>query len=118
MTIPTFYPPVAPSPGTSSKPEIRLLAATFGDGYSQVARSGLNHIKQVLNLRWDVLTAAQAAQITDFLEERGGDQPFFYTPPRTTTPVKFTCEDWQEAQNAAGLSSLTATFKQCFNLDN
>lgn len=115
MTIPTFYPPVAPSPGTSNKPELRILRADFGDGYSQPVRDGLNHVRKTIALKWDVLTAGQAAQINAFLEERGGTEPFLYTPARTTTPIKFTCDEWQETQNAAGLSSFTATFKQSFN---
>ncbi|WP_410824338.1 phage tail protein [Methylobacterium oryzisoli] len=116
MTIPTFYPPVAPSPGTTNKPELALLKAEFGDGYSLTVPNGLNHIRKVITLKWDVLTSAQAAQITAFLEERGGHQPFYYTPSRTSTPVKFTCEDWSETQNAAGLSAFTATLKQDFSL--
>lgn len=116
MTIPTFYPPVAPSPGTTQKPELRLLRADFGDGYSMTVRDGMNHIRKTISLRWDVLTAGQAKQIVDFLEERGGDQPFYYTPARTNVPIKFTCDEWQETQNAAGLSALTATLKQDFNL--
>jgi phage-related protein len=116
MTIPTFYPPVAPSPGTTQKPELALLKAEFGDGYTQTARNGLNHIRKVITLKWDVLTSAQAAQITAFLEERGGNLPFYYTPSRTSTPIKFTCEDWQESMSAAGLSSFTATLKQDFSL--
>jgi phage-related protein len=114
--IPTFYPPVAPSPGTTQKPELAILRADFGDGYSLAVPNGLNHIRKTLSLKWDVLTANQVKSITDFLEARGGVEPFYYTPPRTTTSIKWTCDDWNETMNAAGVSSFTATFKQNFSV--
>src|SRR5690606_29261995 len=43
--IPTFDPPFAPSPGAQNKPEIKILQAEFGDGYSQPTPNGLNHIR-------------------------------------------------------------------------
>ena len=116
MIIDTFTPPVAPSPGTSRKPEIKLLEAEFGDGYTQVVRDGLNHIRRTYDLRWDVLTYAQADVIEAFLEAKGGDTPFLYQHAHTSAPLKVTCKDWQRTEAAAGLCSFSATFKQSFNL--
>lgn len=117
MTLATFTPAVAPSPGTSRKPEIRLLKASFGDGYTSVSPDGLNHIRRTLDLRWDVLTRGQAETIEAFLEAHGGGTtPFLYTPPGAPAPVKFTCEAWQRTDNAAQLCAFTATFKQSFSL--
>ena len=116
MSIPTFTPPIAPSPGYRKRPEIRILRAEFGDGYTQTARDGLNHIRKVDILRWDVLTPEQADQITGFLEERGGDLPFLYTRPGDTAPTKFTCAEWDETVNQRGYRTITATFRQDLNI--
>ncbi len=116
MALETFYPPVAPSPGTSRKPELNILKAEFGEGYSQSTRNGINHIRKVFSLRWDVLTQGQADAIEGFLEVKGGDTPFLYQHPNTPAPVKVTCEEWNREDAAAGLCAFSAVFRQSFVL--
>jgi phage-related protein len=117
MTFPTFTPPIDPSPGTSARPELKLYKADFGDGYTQTTRAGMNHNRAVLTLEWEALTVAQHKEITDFLTARGGDETFLYALPGETTR-KWTCDEWETQHLAAGLKSLTATFRQSFALTN
>jgi phage-related protein len=114
MTLPTFNPPVAPSPGTADKPEINLLEAEFGDGYSQPTPNGLNHIRRVLRLTWDVLTPDQAESILSFFRARGGSKPFLYTPRDEATPVAWTCREWRDQSITGGLLTVSATLRQSF----
>lgn len=116
MSLDTFYPPVAPSPGTSRKPELKLLEAEFGDGYSQAGADGMNHIRDVFTLKWDVLTQGQADVIDAFLRSKRGTMPFLYQHAHTTAPVKVTCKEWNRDDEAAGLCRFTATFRQSFAL--
>jgi phage-related protein len=116
MSISTFVPPIPPSPGTANKPEIKLLEAQFGDGYTQVTRDGLNHIRKILTLSWDGLVPAHAKIITDFLEARGGDESFLYTPSDEAVPIQWTCKEWDDKRTQGGLRVITATFRQNFNL--
>ena len=116
MSLDTFYPPVAPSPGTSRKPELDILKASFGDGYGQSVPNGINHQRQVHNLRWDVLTEGQANAIESFLEAKGGYRAFLYLPHGASAPIAVTCEDWNREFQAAGLSAFTAVFRQSFNV--
>jgi phage-related protein len=111
----TFYPPVDPSPSTGRKTEFKLLKAEFGDGYTQITRQGLNHRRRKLTLSWDVLTDDQANEISGFLEARGGDETFYYTPPRETQPVKWTCETYDD-NVVDGIRKVTAEFTQSFTL--
>ncbi len=115
MTTPTFIPPVSPS-SLQDKPEIRISTTEFGDGYTQETRRGLNHVRRVLQLRWEVLTQAQARTILSFLEERGGDRTFAYRVPGEEQPIKVTCREWIETRLPAGLVSIEATFRQSFAL--
>ncbi|MEP0260490.1 MAG: phage tail protein [Roseibium sp.] len=115
MALPAFAPPVAPSPGTGHNPEISLRKADFGDGYTQSSPAGLNHIRQVITLRWDGLTPDQAAMIRDFLAERGGWQAFWYQPHGHATRVKWTCEEWSSVSGAPW--SFTAKLRQCFTAE-
>lgn len=143
MSTPEFKPPMTPSIGVVRKPEIKLLRAEFGDGYTQTAANGMNHIREVLQLRWDVLTKDEADEIEGFLRERGGWQSFTYRLPyaereraflepgdegyvanidrqRDATyerpAMKFTCDDWQITQSAAFHYAIDATFRQDFSL--
>jgi phage-related protein len=116
MTLQTFTPPRAPSPGTTRKPKLALLKAEFGDGYSQTSRDGLNHVRRTLALAWEALTPSQAQAITGFLEQHGGDTPFHYTPSDEAIPVQWTCEDWSDEAGGVGFRTITATFEQSFAL--
>lgn len=118
MTLATFTPPVPPSIGYQNKPEVKILKAEFGDGYTQAAANGINHIRRVVSLKWEWLYAAEALAITSFLEAHGGYMPFEYTEPGSATPKKWTCEDWTDTTNERGFHAVTATFRQSFNLAN
>lgn len=116
MNVPTFTPPVAPSPGTTRKMKLKLLKADFGDGLSQVTRDGMNSMRRTLSLTWDVLTPDQAAAITGFLEGQGGADPFLYTPSDESDPVLWRCEEWEDKATAGGFRSVTATLEQSFDV--
>lgn len=116
MALATFTPPRAPNIGTEDSPQVNLLKAAFGDGYTQVAAAGINHIRRVISLQWEVLTPTQAKAITDFFVAQGGYTPFYYTPSNETTPVKWTCEEWKDRRDRGGLRTVSATFVQSFNL--
>jgi phage-related protein len=115
MSMPTFNPPIAPSVGAKITREVRLLEASFGDGYTQVARDGTNHIRQSYELTWEALSADQAGAIITFLDQQGGDMAFLYTLPGKAQ-MRFTCKQYQETLTSGGWHSVTATLKQSFNL--
>lgn len=116
MALRTFNPSVPPSPGTEDKPEINLLETEFGDGYTQVSPKGLNHIRRVLSLTWEYLQPQDSDDIMDFLKEHGGYMPFYYTPSDATTPLKWTCKEFSEKRLQGGIRSISATFRQSFDL--
>ena len=115
MTIATFIPPIDPSPGTSDKPEINVVEADFGDGYSQATRQ-LNNVRRVMTLKWDVLDANETVEIIDFLAAQGGTTPFHYKVPGEAAPILWTCKDYQTDYAAVGYRSITATLRQSFNI--
>ncbi|WP_051955974.1 phage tail protein [Beijerinckia mobilis] len=117
MTLPTFNPPTEPTIGLENKPEIKLLKADFGDGYTQSSPDGLNHIRKVINLTWDVLYQDDCAEILNFFNERAGYLPFYYQLPDETQPTKYTCEEWSDKYIQADYRSVAATFRQSFTLE-
>ena len=116
MSLATFNPPQQPSVGSSKRREFSIHEAEFGNGYTAPAASGLNHVRKVLELSWDVLTPAEASQINAFLSAHGGVKPFLYLAPGETTPLKFTCNDWTETHSHIGFMTVSAKFRQSFNL--
>ena len=112
MVAPTFIPPVDPSVGTTERPVVSLYKAEFGDGYSQAAPRGINHIKRRLGLRWDVLDTADRLAINGFFHERGGCKPFLYRLPGETVPGAYTCAEWEFASIAPHLWRCDATLEQ------
>lgn len=109
----TFNPPIAPSPGTMHRPQVKLLQAEFGDGYSQATPAGLNHIRQTIELRWDVLEQDEKHAILAFLERHQGNKPFHYQVPGDCRRT-WTCADWSVQTLPAQLFSITATIRQYF----
>ena len=115
MTLATFNPPRPPHAGTKAKSEFKLLKAEFGDGYTQTARDGLNHIRQVATLTWDRIPDDDAFDIVDFVEEQGGDRPFLYALPGQ--PVrKWTCEECELTRHEGFRSSVQIVLRQSFAL--
>lgn len=114
MALAVFNPPVQPSPGTTDKPEVKLLEAEFGDGYTQVAADGMNHIRRIVTLKWDCLLPDQAEAIMSFLRSKGGCEPFLYTVADDSTQVRWTCKEFSRTYETP--NTVTATFRQDFSL--
>jgi phage-related protein len=112
MALPTFNPPMRPSPGTGHSPEISLRRTPFGDGFVQASPTGLNHIRKVVSLRWDYLTLDEANEIEAFLIQQGGYRPFWYLLNGETVPRKWVCDTWTKTDNHP--AQVTATFREDF----
>jgi len=113
MPLPTFAPPVGPSPGTSIKPTVNLWETEFGDGYSQPTPKGINHIRKTLSLKWDVLTYDQMREIVDFFERMGGNKPFYFRPFGENVTFKWTCKEWTPT-TTGGIWAIEAELIQSF----
>lgn len=114
MTLRTFTPAVAPSPGTTNSPIIALNEVAFGDGYVQASPKGLNHIRRSLTVKWDVLTQQQASDIEHFLEEHGGYKPFWFAHSSDSVLRKWTCKTWSVTWGHP--AKISATFVEDFTL--
>lgn len=113
MALPTFQPPIGPSPGTAHKPTVNLWEADFGDGYSQPTPKGINHIKKTVTLSWKTLTYEQMLEIVDFFERMGGNKPFYYQVYGNRGVMKWTCKEW-DSPTESGIWKVNATFVQSF----
>ena len=69
-----------PSYGTELAPELYVDAQGYGDGYERTAPSGIHPKREVWNLRYDNITAADADAMEAYLDSKIG-QSFTWTPP-------------------------------------
>jgi phage-related protein len=106
----------APVAGSSVSPEVRVLKASFGDGYSQRAADGINNVVDKYQLTWENVDRSEANVIDNFLRARAGVEFFTYTMPGQTTPRKWLCEQWTRNHITAVLDTVQATFIECFDL--
>lgn len=116
MAIPTFNPPKAPSPQSSKTQDLKLLKAEFGDGYTQITRDGINHVKRKARLIWDSLREAHSTEIHDFFEGLGGDQPFKYKVPDDGEIRRWRCEKWETQFTTYNRRTITADIVEDFSL--
>lgn len=98
----------------SITPTVR--AVRFGDGYEQRLTYGINTQPQEWSLRFSVRDADETAAIDSFLATAGGKDWFYWTPPNTSTALKFVCRDWNRSIDNAAYSTITAKFTQVFDL--
>lgn len=101
------------SPQTvNKKSQPRVLAAGFGDGYQQRVGDGIN----ALQPEWVLSFSREIADIDTieaFLEARGGEESFDWTPPGESVAIKAICPEWGKTPHT-GLASagFSATFRQ------
>lgn len=114
MPFDTFVPPVMQSPGTKVTPEVKTLEAPFGDGYTQGSPDGINNIRQVASLNWQVLLDDQLQEILDFIHAHKGTIPFYYAL-RDGVVRKWTCKEFTPTWDTP--NTLTATFRESFLAD-
>jgi phage-related protein len=113
----TFTPPQNPSEPITDKKELATAAARFGDGYEQRTAKGINYARSVLDIRWDVLTTADADTIENFFLSQQF-QPFYYQLPSESSARKWVVTEWQRTDSAANIAGIKATFRESFEIDN
>jgi hypothetical protein len=72
----------------------------------------MNHMRQVVSLKWPVLNEAMAQALDTFFAGLGGDQPFLYTIGGVQR--QWTCEEFKWTRGAP--HSYSATIREDFNL--
>ena len=112
----TFPNTVSPIRSSNKQTETRVLEANFGDGYSQRAADGINNVIDVWSLEWVALDSTNYQEIETFLRDRGGWDSFDFTPPGESTSKKFVCKQWNTSHHGNNLYSISATFRQVFDV--
>ena len=117
MTAPTFnYTPHDSSPGSREVPRVRM--SKMGDGYEQRSSAGLNDFDQFWELAFDNEELATVNAMKTFLRARRGVEPFYWTPPRESSPTLWIMEgEFKESNLMPNSSSFSVTFKRWYGVE-
>lgn len=94
-----------------------VLTAQYGDGYSQDVPIGVNSTPQVWTLTFNNDPDTGDA-IFQFIQNKGGVQRFWWTPPRQSLAVKVkTTGAYTKTETDSGQVTIGVTFTQVFDPD-
>lgn len=111
------FPNIPPDYDAQKVSEPKFRITKFGDGYEHRIRWGLNQNPKVWNLTWTNITETDADTIEAFLDARANDgDDFTWTPPGEATSSKWVCQNWQKSIPYLNTATITATFRQVFDL--
>jgi len=113
----TFRPPGdILDPGSTRAHKPKVLMPEFGDGYAQRAADGMNNDAAERTFSWTNLTEDEKDEISDFLTARNGVESFFYDHRNRNKPLVYICPEWEVVDVDYDVYTVTATFKQVFDL--
>ena len=106
------FPAITPSYGLrkSSSPNVRQVQ--FGDGYSMRTVFGINQDLKMYSPSWKNISETDADTISTFLEARGGQESFDWTPPGEGSSSKFICQKWSKSIPYLNRATISATFEE------
>jgi phage-related protein len=108
-----------PDHGASAVTAPKVNVVNFGDGYEQRQMIGLpaQQIKKTWQLRWSAKNSTDADAIETFFINRAKDGEYFnWQPLDESSTSKWVCETWSRNFQYSGVHTITATFKQVFDL--
>lgn len=108
--MPTFT--WAPQYGAANEVKPSVLTASFGDGYEQRTKNGINNLPRSWSLTF-YNTPTDADSIERFLISRAGVTSFTWLPPTGATG-KWKCTTWKRSVDNPAYHTITATFQEVF----
>lgn len=102
----------------STSPKVKL--ASFGDGYEQRLRDGINSLSESYSLSFETRTKEEIDDIIQFFDLKGGVVPFLFTIPDSTSnsggekTVKVVCPDYSQTYSYDEYYSCSATFRRVY----
>ncbi|KVK77806.1 phage tail protein [Burkholderia sp. MSMB1498] len=98
--------------GDTGQIDFKVRAASFGDGYQQRLRDGINSKRA----KWPITiigTLTEVQPILDFLDRHAGGKAFQWTSPIGVVG-RYVCAGYAPRRGAGAIVTLTATFEEFF----
>lgn len=110
-------PSITPGYGASKMSAPQIRSTSFGDGYSQRLKWGLNIDPKSWNVSWRNISESDADTLEAFFIARAEDGAAFdWEPPDVSsgTTYKFICLNWSKDIPYKDRANIGATFQQVF----
>lgn len=101
-----------PEYGADVETKPKVNKASFGDGYEQRVRDGINTKIRTWNLTF-MKSSTDIDSIDAFLSTAAGTSSFEWVPPRGATG-KWVCDNWKRGLPNPAYDTITATFREVF----
>ena len=101
----------------STSPRVKL--ASFGDGYEQRLKDGINSLSESYSLSFKHRTNDDIDDIITFFDTKAGVVPFEFTFPDSNgsgneTTIKVVCDTYAQQYEYDNFYSATATFRRVY----
>lgn len=103
-----------PEFGAAQEKKPRVRTVSFGDGYEQRLRDGINNNPSKWTLQFNMRDNTETDAIMSFLDARGGSEAFSWTPPYESTPIRVVCRSWTKSLQKFNLNNISAVFEQVY----
>lgn len=107
------FPAITPTYDLSKNSAPKVRVAQFGSGYGQRTVYGINQNPKSYLFTWNV-SEADADTIEAFLDARGGQESFTFTPPGESAAAQFICKEWRKDIPYLNRATIQALFEQVF----
>jgi phage-related protein len=109
-----------PSYGTNLDTNFSKITASFGDGYSQRMRNGINTNKSTKSLVFENVTSREVVAIDNYIQDKGGVDPIRINLGDgilgQNTSVKYTLDEPKISTKSYNVNTLTVNATQVFDV--
>lgn len=105
-----------PDYGLNDSPTFRVRRAQFGDGYEQRSPDGLNSVRRSWSVTWSVISEYDRVALMGFFKQMAGVNSFEWIVPDSGEMVRVTCDDPSATHDSFSNHTVTATFKEVFEI--
>ena len=98
----------------SIKYETRTRELSYGDGYKEIARDGINATRKQTRVSI-IVNKAQLDLYLNIFEDLKGATPFLWSPDGSPTTDQWVCKNWESVTLSTNIFELIASFTQYFS---
>ena len=104
------------SKGISKESKPSVVTSSFGSGYSQRIRQGINTQSDEWTVSFIGQTVSISNSIIAFFEQKAGAESFFFTPPFDSVSYLVVCPEWDIEYTSHISRDIKAKFIRVYDL--
>lgn len=94
--------------------ESRTRELSYGDGYKEIARDGINTTRKQTRVSI-IVNKSELDSYLNIFEDLKGARPFLWSPDGSATTDQWVCKNWEYVKLSPNSFELIASFTQYFS---